>query len=298
MEDNFMATINNFPKKKGRPSDNDYLQLRGKAFEMIWEKWGEKTSDSLIKYEKAEEDLGVGAKSVRAIFRDISDISPEITLVAEGVRVGRPTYYHNSCRTASKLKDAIADKCVELIPPNITLACGPGSTVACCTKHLVQAGHYHVIITNNVGIIDQVGGSEISNLFFIGGEYKAGIHGCVGKDTVEGFGKVTSHAVLIGVSGISATGELFVRHSDEIEVVNKIVQSASDTVFIVADVRKLIQVDTWAFIRIPKLSEEKPDLEICLITNPCTFLEKGQDRAREVMEAMKKKNVKVIECGY
>jgi hypothetical protein len=288
-----MAT-NNSSKKRGRSPQQKYFQLRGKAFEIVWKKWKEGSFGSLIDYEEAKNILKVDPKSVRAIFRDISDISPEVAVVAEGVRVGRPTFYHSSCRTAGELKSALFDKCVDLVPPAITLACGPGSTVAYCVRHLVQAGRYHVIVTNNVGIIDQVGGSEINDLVFVGGEYNARIHGCVGNDAVKGFGKVTCQAALVGISGINGIGDLFVRHSDEVPVVSKMVQTVSDYIFIVADIRKFIQVDTWKFIGIPQLFEEKPNRKIYLITNSYESLEeKNRDRAKQVVESLEKMGVKV-----
>lgn len=242
----------------------------------------------------AEKVQRVSIKSVRAIFRDISDILPEVVPSADGVHIGREAFYWASYRTASEWKTEIAEKCVKLIAPNITLACGPGSTVVYCIKRVIQEGHCFVIVTNNAGIIDHAANSRISDLVFVGGEYNANIHGCVGVAAVEGFKKAKCHAALVGVSGINEAGDLFVRHSEEVPVVREMIQSVSDIIFIVAHARKLIQVDAWKFINIRDLLEKKPHLEIHLITNPCKSLgEKDRDRAEHVVQELREKGVKI-----
>lgn len=52
-----MTMANNFSQKKGRTTEDKYLQLRGQAFQMIWEKWREGSLGSHINYEEAEKIL-------------------------------------------------------------------------------------------------------------------------------------------------------------------------------------------------------------------------------------------------
>lgn len=276
---------------KGRPTTQDYLQLRSEIFKMLFAKWKDPAADPVLKYRDVEAALHINIKTIRTIVKDISDASVGMVLIPGGIRSRRETYYHNNLTKARKIKDALADEFVKRIPQDVTLACCAGTTVALSVKRLIEEGHYHVIVTNNIGVLDQLGGSDIANLVFTGGEYKPGIHGCVGSKAVEAFGEARCQAALIGVSGINDEGDLFVRHSEEIPVYNQILRSVTDYVFIVADARKLSQVDTWCFMNIHQLLEDKqkPNLKVCLITNSYKSLEDEhlRDRAEIVYKSLK-----------
>jgi DeoR/GlpR family transcriptional regulator of sugar metabolism len=278
---------------KGRPTKEDSSQLRAEIFQMLLSRWRRQSGGSLLQHREVEQALHINRKTVNTIFRDIADISADITLSSEGIRAGRQTYYHDNLPVAREWKDAIADKLVGLIPASATLACSAGTTVACCVKRLIEAGDYHVIVTNNMGVIDQLSCGDISNLIFTGGEYKPGIHGCVGDKVVEAFGEARCGAALIGVSGINEEGELFVRHFEEIAVDKQIVRSVTNDIFILAHIGKLAQVDTWRFTSISDLlqDERRPNLKIYLITNPCELLSKEkhlQESAEKVYDALRK----------
>ncbi|MHC4624102.1 MAG: DeoR/GlpR family DNA-binding transcription regulator [Planctomycetota bacterium] len=204
-------------------------------------------------------------------------------------------YYNRNVRVARKAKDEIARKFVALIRtgPNFTLACSAGTTAARCVGRLVEAGNYHVIVTNNLGVFDQLRGSDITSIVFTGGEYRPSIRACVGHTAVQAFKEVRCEAALIGASGINAKGELFVRHCEEVPVFKQIVKSATRSVFIVAHASKLVQEDAWWFVSIPQLRMDNPELEICLVTNSCESLEKDKEHAQRVVKALKKMGVKV-----
>lgn len=287
-----MKRLTSSAPRRGRPTKQDSLQLRAEAFRMLLNRGQEYPENPIVHYRDAENALHVNAKTVRAIFRDIADISSEVTLVPEGIRLGRESYYHNNLRIERTAKNTIADRFVELVPPNVTLACSAGTTVAFCVKRLVESKRYHVIVTNSVGIIDQLVVTDISNLVFTGGEYRSGVHGCVGNKAVEAFKEARCEAALIGVSGVNDKGELFVRHSEEIGVLNQIVQSVTGFVFVVADIHKFTQEDTWRFVSVPELLNDKnrPGLQIYFVTNAYEALPRQnnlQDRAKRVYEALK-----------
>lgn len=286
-----MALENRLPQKRGRPTKGDSLQLRTEIFKMLLAKCEESPEKSLLEYRAVEEALRINGKTVRAIFSEIANISADIALCPEGICVGYQTYYHSNVRRELGFKNAIAKEFVQLIPSNVTLACSAGTTVTYCVKHLVETRHYHVIVTNNMGIVDQLKGSDIANLVLSGGEYKPGIHGCVGNKAVEAFKDARCEAALIGISGINDEGELFLRHCEEIAVLDRIVRTVTHFIFIVADIYKLTQVDTWRFAKISQLLDDKqrPDLRIYLITNSHDSLSQDKylrDRAKKVCNVL------------
>jgi len=274
---------------KGRPSIQNYIQLRSEVFKKLLAKGRDVSSEPLMKYSDLANDLHINLKTIRSVIEDIRDVSAEFVLTSGGIRI-RQTYFHKNLRKAREIKDALADKFVELIPKDVTLACSAGTTVAFCVKRLIEEGQYHVIITNNVGVIDQLSGSDITNLIFTGGEYKPAIHCCVGNPAIEAFREAKCQAALIGVSGINEKGDLFVRHYDEIPVYNQILRSVIEKVFIVADARKLSQEDTWSFMSIRQLleDEQRPNLNVYLITTRCQSLDDlhSRNRACAVFEAL------------
>lgn len=281
--------------KGGRLSKENSLALRGDAFEMLLDKWRSDSTEPLLKYQDAEKVLNVNRKTARLVLRDIADISADIVVVSDGIRAGRDTYYHKHARISRDAKDKMANRFASLIPQNVTLACSPGTSVAYCVRRLIEERQYHVIVTNNMGVLDMLARSDIANLVFTGGEYAPAIHACVGTDAVEAFNRAKCQAALIGVSGISESGELFVRHSPEVGVLYQIVQSVTNLIYIVADLRKFLQPDTWRFARIPQLYAEKSDIEICLITCPDKSLNKHQlAHAKKVAQALQKMGVKLV----
>ncbi|MHC4171379.1 MAG: DeoR/GlpR family DNA-binding transcription regulator [Planctomycetota bacterium] len=289
-----MARTKHSQSKGGRLTKENSLALRGDALEMLLDKWRSDDIEPLLKYKDAEKALHVDRKTARSVLRDIADISADIVIVSDGIRVGRDTYYHKHARIAREAKDKMANKFASLIPPNVTLACSPGTTVSYCVRRLIEERQYHVIVTNNIGVLDMLARSDIANLVFTGGEYVSAIHACVGNDAVEAFNRAKCQAALIGVSGISESGELFVRHSPEVGVLYQIVQSVTHLIYIVADLRKFLQPDTWRFARIPQLCTEKLNLEIYLITCPDKSLNKDElAHVTKVVKALQKMGVKV-----
>lgn len=290
-----MARKKHSHTKGGRMTKVNSLALRGDALEILLDKWRSGDKEPLLKYRDAEKALRVNRKTARSVLRDIADISADIVIVSDGIRAGRDTYYHKHIRIAREAKDKMANKFASLIPQNVTLACSPGTSVAYCVRRLIEERQYHVIVTNNMGVLDMLARSDIANLVFTGGDYASAIHACVGNDAVEAFSRAKCQAALIGVSGISESGELFVRHSPEVGVLYQIVQSATNLIYIVADSHKFLQPDTWRFARIPQLFEEKSDLEIYLITCLDKSLSRQQlNHAKKVAQALQKMGVRLI----
>ena len=283
--------------KGGRLTKEDSLALRGDAFKMLLEKWRSGNAEPLLTYQDAEKAFGVNRQTTRSVLREIADISADIITVSDGIRAGRDTYYHKHARMSREAKVRIANKFASLIPQNVTLACSPGTSVAYCVRRLlIEERQYHVVVTNNMGILDLLARSDIANLVFTGGEYLPAIHACVGKDAVDSFERARCQAALIGISGISESGELFVRHSPEVTVLNQIVRSVTHLIYIVADLSKFLQLDTWRFAHIPQLLAEKNEsgLQIYLITCIDKSLEKHQVvHARKVAKALENMGVKV-----
>jgi len=295
---------NDSTPQKGRPNKNKSLQIRVDVFRMLLEKWLYCPGDTLLEHREVENKLSLNIKTVKDIFQDIADISTDIVLGSEGIRTSRQTYYYDNLPIAREFKNAIADEFVKQIPKDVTLACSAGTTVTSCVRRLIEKRDYHVIVTNNIGVINQLSYGDISNLIFTGGEYKPGIHGCVGDTVVGAFADAKCQAALIGVSGINEEGDLFVRHFEEVAVNKQIIRSVTKDIFIVAHADKLSQIDTWRFGNIRELvrDSQKPDLNVCVITNAYELLseQNRREQAEKVYNSLLKiddKKVKVIVTG-
>jgi len=279
---------------KKKPGKEKFLELRSNAFKMLLDKWQSRGTEPLLKYQDVANALEVNRKTARNVLQDIVDISADLVIVSGGIRAGRDTYYHNQIHLARKAKDKMADAFVSCITEDVTLACSAGTSVAYCVRRLIENRQYHVIVTNNIGVLDLLARSDISGLVFTGGEYVPMIHACIGDDAVKAFDKAKCQAALIGVSGISENGDLFVRHSPEVGVLYRIVQSTTQHIYIVADLRKCLEPDTWRFARIPELRKEKKDIKINLITCSDKSLNKNQlAQAKRVVRSLEKMGVEV-----
>lgn len=277
--------------KPGRPRKDDSKKLRLNTFELLWSASQDAGSEPvLVTYRELAEKLSIDLRTARVVLSDLQYFGTQIKFAQDGVHLGSIAYYHTNLAIASSQKDGIADSFVRVIPPNVTLACSCGTTVTRCARRLFENSQYHVIVTNNIGVIDELNDTNSGNLVFSGGHYHRGFHGCVGESAIATFQNAKCEAALIGVSGINEQGELFVRHDQEIPVLYQILASVQRLVYVVADARKLTLEDTWRFIRLSDLlqDEQRPDLKIKIITSPeDTLQEKSlRIRAKKVRQAL------------
>lgn len=298
--------------KQGRPSGEQSRDYRTRALEMLFEKAKKNPREPILEASEVATNLDVNIRTARRILGDLVELGSQIRRDPKGIRLGGIYYYHTMLNTNRELKNYIAEETLELMPRGATLSCSPGTTVALAVRRLVEERQYHVMVTNSIGVLDQIAGSEISNLVLTGGEYHHGIHGCVGTQAVETFRNARTSCALVGVSGINEKGELFVRHSVETSILDAIVRSVQNKIFVVADVHKLTQEDTWQFASIRDLLKDKRDLEVYLVTNSLERLiseskqqtdeqrkqeTKQVDRASEVLQALRKiKGLKIVEA--
>lgn len=281
--------------KKGRPSEKNARLLRAEALELILDKRQKSTEDYKLTFKEIEQKLKVNRRRSKSIFREISAISADVTFITDGILVKRETYYHNHLGMDWPLKDALADKVVDIFPNDVTtVACSGGTTVAICVKRFAERRRYHEFFTNNVGVIDQVGGSrEIGKVVLTGGSYDSDVHGCVGDQSIEEFKKARCEAALIGVSGINKEGELFVKHCVEKPVNKQIIKFTKSYIFIVADINKFTQEDSWQWATITTdiLSDrERKGLAVYVVTNSLDKLsdKKKREQAKNVIASLSK----------
>ncbi|MHC4534672.1 MAG: DeoR/GlpR family DNA-binding transcription regulator [Planctomycetota bacterium] len=281
--------------KKGRPLEKNSRLLLVDVLELLLNRRQEASADKKLTFVEIEMKLNVPRRRLKSILRKISEVSSGITFVSDGILVQRETYYHKHLDLDNDLKDVLADKVVSILPNDvITVACSGGTTVAKCVKRFAERKRYHEFLTNNLGVIDQIGGSrEIGTVVLTGGRYDSGVHGCVGDQSIEEFKKARSEAALIGVSGINAKGELFVKHYVEKPVNKQIIKSTTNYIFIVADITKFTKEDSWQWATIDTdiLNEnERRDLELIIVTNDPVELSDNQKReqAQRVIASLKK----------
>jgi DeoR/GlpR family transcriptional regulator of sugar metabolism len=225
-------------------------------------------------------EIGCDEKTARRIIEEVSLFIESVQMLpGGGMAGGSDSYYKQQLRTHIKLKEAVARRAAEIIPPGCSLACSAGTSVALTIRQFVRTqGKYVAIVTNNVGIVSQ--GLCGVGLHFIGGHYTPSTHSCTGEEVVQALGRVKCMAALVGVSGISAKGSLYAHHNEELAVLQAIIKSATDWVIIVADAFKLAAKDVWEFASIPHVISDVPHRKVIVVTNDPAVLKSKQTQAR------------------
>jgi len=254
----------------GRPEKQQSIALRKRVWQQV--------AEALYTEEKAitaNQISGVDRKTARHLLRDIARLGSQTAFAEGGLRI-RDSYYYHASGKHLDLKERIAQKVAEVIPVGSSVVASPGSTVSMSVAALVELGKYVVITTNNVGVVDVSRGYSAEHIELLGGAYRHGVHATVGEAVVRRLGDLKPSIALIGVSGMDIHGGLFVRHEEELSVLRKMVEIATDLIVIAADIHKLADRDTWEFARIDELQKRK---RVQLVTNKLESL-KGADKER------------------
>lgn len=280
------------PRGRGRPKRDASLELRSQVLLELLKRDPRSREEQIMLYQELADKYEVTVRSVRAILANLATLSGKLHFTQTGVKIGSNSYYRANLAVAQSAKEAIADKLVDIISPNISLACSCGTTVARCVRRLYEEREFHTIVTNNCGVVDEVREFEVQKMIMLtGGQYSSQIHGLVGETAEEAFKNESCEAALIGVSGINKKGVLYVCHAEEIPALKQVVESAVSEVYIVADIRKLLQGDTWRFSTIDKLADGKRTQEFgvkVITTSPETLEETVREQACGVLRAIEK----------
>jgi DeoR/GlpR family transcriptional regulator of sugar metabolism len=244
-------------------------ELRNKLFQMLYLRREEISFD--IPYQEIANVLEIDVRTANQAAQDVVDFFSNIRPNSRGINVGPNSYYQKNLLSEVEIKRELAGCFISQIKQDArvhAIACGNGTTVKECALNLIPLRDlYNVLITTNLGIIEALKGDQIYNLILCGGEFKSEINGCVGWQAVQAFKDTRCEAAVIGISGLNGKGELFVRFAEETEILRQISNSITSHIYIVGSAKKFCQEDTFKFLDINDLLEEKEALKFTIITS-------------------------------
>jgi DeoR/GlpR family transcriptional regulator of sugar metabolism len=278
--------------------------IRFELFKILYAKYGQRGFH--LAFSDIASAFQIDARTASQAVYDIIEFSAALHPDPHGVTLKPQSYYQENLASEPETKKRLAAAFLAEMKANTNntnrvhaLACGNGTTVTSCVRVLLpERDLYNVLITSNLGIIESQKGGPIYNLTLCGGVFKSEINGCVGSQAVRTFEDSRCEAALIGVSGINTRGELFVRYSEETEVLKQIANSTTSHIYVVASAKKLSQEDTFKFLDIRDTLERKANIRFTIITSPFQELDtqEKKDKAEVVYNKLKEmdKKVKVV----
>jgi DeoR/GlpR family transcriptional regulator of sugar metabolism len=223
--------------------------------------------------------LSTDNRRSRRLMDELAAFCSTVKLGPRGSLVSTASsYYHEQTAKNYRLKQEIAEKVAKmesLIPPGTSLSCSSGTTIAFCAAKLVESRSYLPILTNNIGIVEEAF-TKHTNIKLTGGDYEQPIHACVGRDAENAFRNLKRKIAMIGVSGISRDGILFLHHGSEPSIREAMFDAATEAVLIVADISKCTHEDDLPFVALSDLCKRIP---VTLITNPIEALKSDLQKA-------------------
>jgi len=247
-------------------------------------------------------DLGIDVRTANQAAQDIVNFFSNIRPNSRGINVGPNSFYQKNLLSEVETKRKLAECFIAQIKQDTrihAIACGNGTTAKECALYLIpHRDLYNVLVTTNLGIIEALKGDQIYNLILCGGEFKSEINGCVGWQAVQAFKDTRCEAAIIGISGLSGSGELFVRYAEETEILRQISHSIISHVYVVGSAKKFCQEDTFKFLDINDFLKEKKNLRFTIITSSFEELSNAEmkKKAESVYNDLKKidERVKVV----
>lgn len=256
-------TVKDNRGRRGRPVEEDSAQIRSDAVNMLF-------MQRTISLKGLTEGLGIDAKTARRVFGEIKNLPRQLTETTGGeLNLGQHSdlYYVQQLSKCMDEKLCIAERAAHLARGARSVVACAGTTVAMSAKHLCEEGGTTTLVTNNLGIVDMTAGKSVATIELTGGTYLPKIHACVGLAD-EALERTNCEVALIGLSGISAKGSLYVAHAAEVPVLRQMLKCTARTIFIVLDPTKLGVIDTFECQTLRGLLDDtsKLDRKIAIVT--------------------------------
>lgn len=279
--------------KRGRMSVEEHVEKREKLFNFLWRRRDAKVGS--VQVSELRSNLKVSAAKLEQLLKEIEQLSPRLFSWTDesSIDLRAITYYDERANSNQQLKDRIASVICKQVPAGATLACSAGTTVTSCIRKIGSARRQLFVVTNNVGILELNWGFTSVAIDFIGGQYSAETHSCIGQEAVERFRQLSCRVVLFSVSGINEHGELFVYHPHESPVHSVLAtETKSSCVMIVADVTKVGISKRWCFSSLADIHKQDMNRKIILVTNSRKASGLNADRDEEVEAIMEQFNTR------
>lgn len=206
-----------------------------------------------------------------------------------GICVASETYHQIALLRYRELKRDVAARAAEYFDSSGSIAASPGTTVAMTYAMLVERGGVPAIVTNSIALAAEPFSTAAANITLVGGHCDARINATTGTAATGGFRNHKCRDGLLGVSGITGEGVLYVAHDAEVPVLEAMLDSVKEKLVIVADLTKVGHPDPWIVGRIDRLSSERA---VVLVTNDVNDWEDELDgevigKAREAIAQLR-----------
>jgi DeoR/GlpR family transcriptional regulator of sugar metabolism len=132
-------------------------------------------------------------------------------------------------------KDAIAQRCAELVKDGETVLLDIGTTAHRVARHL--RGRTLTVITSSLAVVDELQDEETIQLVLLGGVLRRDYRSLIGFLTEDNLRQVHADWLFLGTSGVRPDGQVMDTTVVEVPVKRAMI-AASDHVALVADVGK------------------------------------------------------------
>jgi DeoR/GlpR family transcriptional regulator of sugar metabolism len=244
--------------------------------------------------------------AIRSDLLYLSQLFPQLERIRGGIRYIDPfenTYFGGSLRDKTFLeqKQAIAQAVVCGYKDNSPIlelydlvVLGPGTTTFQICKQMSAVGSNYIICTDNLAIPEVAGNLS---LFFIGGTFTRDIWATTGKQAEKDFENFLKehhnqvNKAVLGASGITNTGGVFVHNASETGILSKFIEAAPVVVFVASDA-KIGKVDTSHLCNLNELAKNEKTVK--LVTSNIGSTEQKKEELRQFQERLRKDSVEVI----
>ena len=178
---------------------------------------------------------------------------------------------------AQKEKIAIAEEVCEIVSDNSSVVLNIGTTTEQVAKNLVSVRKGLKIITNNINIVNIVGGSPNCEVWVAGGKLRSADNAVVGSVTSDFIKNFKIDYAIVGISAIDKDGVLLDFDHDEL-MVTKAIYDQSRKIILIADANKFER-------KAPYVTGHLKDVDI-FVTD--------KKPNRDIIKICKKNNVELI----
>lgn len=175
--------------------------------------------------------FGVSGETIRRDLQKISAEDPMIIRVHGGAyRLtpdGDPPYDFRQSSMVEE-KKRIAEKCFEKISDGDFLFLDSSTTTLYLSKLIAASGYSLTVITNSLGVLSELCGSESVQMIALGGKYTDKSHSFVGNSTLAELSRLFAGKAFVSCSGIDMTFGLTHNNEEEAAIRNAMLRNAKE----------------------------------------------------------------------
>lgn len=192
--------------------------------------------DDKVSVQELSEAFGVSGQTIRRDLKKISQNDPTIIRAYGGAYRVKPdcdppyTFRQNS---KTEEKKRIADKCMEKIEDGDFIFLDSSTTTLFLAKNIAVSGLDVTVITNSLGVLNELCGYSNIKLRSVGGRYSNETHSFVGAATVEALSALYAAKAFVSCSGIDLNVGLTHNNDDEAAILKTMIKNSSERYFLI-----------------------------------------------------------------